>query len=204
MAGYKTFTAGSILTASDVNGYLRDQTIPIFATTAARDAAITAPTEGQFAYSQADDSYYVYSGTAWLPYNLIWRSWTPTINNLTKGTSPTESYTYAQLGKTVFVNFYIKLGTGGAVSGDVNFSLPVDHASTNRGLADGSVTIIDDSASVRYSGMCYPAGTPAYAYIRVFNASGTYATQTALTSLIPQGGWAINDSITASLVYEAL
>ena len=44
--GFKTFTTGEVLTAADTNGYLM-QGVLVFATSAARDAAITSPQEGQ-------------------------------------------------------------------------------------------------------------------------------------------------------------
>ena len=40
--GFKTFTTGEVLTAADTNGYLM-QGINVFASTAARNAAITSP-----------------------------------------------------------------------------------------------------------------------------------------------------------------
>lgn len=67
-AGFKTFTAGSILTASDVNTYLQEQSVMYFATTTARDAAITSPSRGMVAYVGSNDSsegLYTYNGTAW-------------------------------------------------------------------------------------------------------------------------------------------
>lgn len=67
-AGFKTFTAGSILTASDVNTYLMEQSIMYFASTAARDAAITAPADGMTCYvgsNDANEGLYSYNGTAW-------------------------------------------------------------------------------------------------------------------------------------------
>jgi len=64
-SGFKTFTAGAVLTASEVNNYLMEQAIPVFATTAARDAAITAPEEGMTAYVTGTKLTYVYTGAAW-------------------------------------------------------------------------------------------------------------------------------------------
>lgn len=67
-SGFKTFTAGSVLTASDVNNYLMEQSIMVFATTAARDAAITSPEAGMVAYINSSDvnrGFYIYNGTAW-------------------------------------------------------------------------------------------------------------------------------------------
>ena len=46
--GFKTFTAGAVLTASDVNAYLM-QGVLVFSSEAARNAAISAPQEGMTA-----------------------------------------------------------------------------------------------------------------------------------------------------------
>ena len=62
--GFKTFTTGEVLTAGDVNGYLM-QGINVFADAAARDAAITAPAEGQFAFTKDNNSLWYYTGSAW-------------------------------------------------------------------------------------------------------------------------------------------
>ena len=63
--GFKTFVTGEVLTAADTNGYLM-QGINVFATTAARDAAITAPAEGQFAFTKDTNSLWYYDGAAWV------------------------------------------------------------------------------------------------------------------------------------------
>jgi hypothetical protein len=63
--GFKTFTTGEVLSAADVNGYLM-QGVLVFATTAARDAAITSPQEGQFAYTKDTNSLWYYDGAAWV------------------------------------------------------------------------------------------------------------------------------------------
>jgi len=62
--GFKTFVTGEVLTAGDTNGYLM-QGINVFASTAARDAAITSPQEGQFAYTKDTNSLWYYTGSAW-------------------------------------------------------------------------------------------------------------------------------------------
>jgi hypothetical protein len=62
--GFKTFTTGEVLTAGDVNGYLM-QGVLVFASTAARDAAITSPQEGQFAYLKDTNVTTYYTGSAW-------------------------------------------------------------------------------------------------------------------------------------------
>ena len=63
--GFKTFTTGEVLTAGDVNGYLM-QGINVFTNATARDAAITAPAEGQFAFTKDTNSLWYYDGAAWV------------------------------------------------------------------------------------------------------------------------------------------
>jgi len=55
-SGYKPFTAASVLTSADMNNYLMEQSVMFFATTAARDAAITAPEDGMVAYIGSNDA----------------------------------------------------------------------------------------------------------------------------------------------------
>jgi len=62
--GFKTFTTGEVLSASDVNGYLM-QGVLVFASAATRDAAITSPQEGQFAYLKDTNVTTYYTGSAW-------------------------------------------------------------------------------------------------------------------------------------------
>ena len=62
--GFKTFTTGEVLTAANVNGYLM-QGVLVFASAAARDAAITSPQEGQFAYLKDTNVTTYYTGAAW-------------------------------------------------------------------------------------------------------------------------------------------
>jgi len=63
--GFKTFNTGDVLSAADVNGYLM-QGVLVFADTTARDAAITSPQEGQFAFTKNNDSLWYYNGTSWV------------------------------------------------------------------------------------------------------------------------------------------
>jgi len=62
--GFKTFNTGDVLSAADVNGYLM-QGVLVFADATARDAAITSPQEGQFAYTKDNNSLWYYTGSAW-------------------------------------------------------------------------------------------------------------------------------------------
>ena len=63
--GFKTFATGEVLTAGDVNGYLM-QGVLVFASAAARNAAITSPQEGQFAFTKDTNGLWYYDGAAWV------------------------------------------------------------------------------------------------------------------------------------------
>ena len=67
MSGRKTFTAGEVLQAADVNDYLMDQSVMVFAGTAARGSAIPSPTEGMVTYRSDADTVEVYNGSAFVP-----------------------------------------------------------------------------------------------------------------------------------------
>ena len=64
-AGKRTFIAGEVLTAAQVNDYLMDQAVMRFSGSAARAASITAPTEGMVTYLDDTNRLYIYDGAAW-------------------------------------------------------------------------------------------------------------------------------------------
>jgi hypothetical protein len=65
-AGKKTFVAGEVLTAAQVNDYLMDQAVMRFSGSAARAASITAPTEGMVTYLDDSNVLEYYDGSAWV------------------------------------------------------------------------------------------------------------------------------------------
>ncbi len=64
-AGFKLFEDGNVLLASEVNTFMMEQQIMVFADEAARDAAITSPSEGMFAFLKDTDTLTFYDGTSW-------------------------------------------------------------------------------------------------------------------------------------------
>jgi hypothetical protein len=63
-AGFKLFQDGDVLLASEVNNYMMEQQIMVFADATARDAAILSPSEGMFAFLKDDDKLTVFK-TSW-------------------------------------------------------------------------------------------------------------------------------------------
>ena len=63
-AGFKVFQDGNVLLASEVNTFMAEQRIMVFADAAARDAAILSPSEGMFAFLKDTDKLTVFK-TSW-------------------------------------------------------------------------------------------------------------------------------------------
>ena len=168
-AGYKSFSTGDVLTASDVNTYLMQQTIMVFANATARDAAITSPSEGMNAFLTASDELVYYNGSSWVgwPVGDITGITTAAASGLSGGaTSGTVTLTLNLAGLTAAQNF----GADGAgvdvtfhsgTSGDyamwdaseekliiegTNGATALDVTDGNVVIGDGTLTIGSDGA----------------------------------------------------------
>jgi hypothetical protein len=64
----KTFASGAVLYAADVNSYLMNQSVMVFADAAARNSAITSPTEGMVTYLSDVNNFNVYDGASWIAF----------------------------------------------------------------------------------------------------------------------------------------
>jgi hypothetical protein len=67
-AGFKVFENGNVLTASEVNTFMMEQQIMVFADSTARDAAILSPSEGMFAFLKDSNTLTFYT-TTWEDFN---------------------------------------------------------------------------------------------------------------------------------------
>jgi hypothetical protein len=65
MSGYKTWQPNTVITASDVQNFLQDQTVMVFASDAVRSTAVVVPTEGMLSWLEDSNKYQYYSGSAW-------------------------------------------------------------------------------------------------------------------------------------------
>lgn len=81
--GRKVFTAGEILTAVNVQGYLMDQTVMVFDDSATRSSTLgTSVSEGMISYRKDDNIVEQYDGTLWGPVGVDSFTTTGTAGNL--------------------------------------------------------------------------------------------------------------------------
>ncbi len=66
MVGRKEWAADDVLSAADLEGYLMDQVVTIWANATARNSGILAPIEGQISYIQDSNLYQTWDGSSWV------------------------------------------------------------------------------------------------------------------------------------------
>lgn len=154
-AGWRQYTRET-LSSTVVQTYLQDQVVMRFASTAARDAALTAPAEGMTAYIDALNLLTVYDGSGWRyagPSPWVYPS------------TSTGTYSAAISGATFadlagYTSFTVPAPAGRLV--EVEFSLPrlIANASSNiqlRLMIDGTVY---DGAEVSAGAIGGAVGAP--------------------------------------------
>lgn len=62
---FKLFVDGNTLTANEVNTFMMNQQVMVFADSTARDAAITSPVHGMFAFLKDVNYLTYYNSTQW-------------------------------------------------------------------------------------------------------------------------------------------
>ena len=64
-SGFKTFAVSEVLTAADVNNFLMEQSIAVFANATARNSAISSPEDGQACFLLDTQTLQFYFSAAW-------------------------------------------------------------------------------------------------------------------------------------------
>jgi hypothetical protein len=169
------FTSGQILTAAQMDNV--NCGVPVFATTATRDAAFGGTgekvlAEGQTCYIEdTPNRLMIYDGAVWRPIDLdSWTAYTPTVSSGT-GSITTASATgaYATLGKTVFVRFRITITVNGTGGQSVNMTLPF--AQSGGYAANQSIGVARESSA---TGDLCQVGAGSSGFCNIFTYNNGY------------------------------
>lgn len=138
--GRRTFSAGDILTAAQVQGYLQDQAVMVFSGTAARSTAIASPSEGMFSYLTDVDKLYLYDGSSWIDFPVLTgvaiTNSTISDTEITNGTAITVILTNPDI-------------VGGTASNTL-FVSPDEKINIDASGASGTVTLNAGTAGITY------------------------------------------------------
>jgi hypothetical protein len=85
--GFKQWVTDDVLSATDLNGYLADQAVMVFASAAARTAGITVPSEGMITYLSDSNTLAFYDGSSWVAFSV--NAVAPTASNALKVSNQT-------------------------------------------------------------------------------------------------------------------
>ena len=157
-SGIKNFTA-EVATSADVDTYLMQQAIPVFASTAARDSAYTAagvtPAAGMYCVTIDTDTRWYYDGSAWqadcaagpTDYSATTDTeWT----NLTPGNGTTVSDIQNVGLKQLRYKGQITFGSTTAITGAVTLTIPA--SLTGAGTGCIGQAIYNDNGTRLYVG----------------------------------------------------
>lgn len=110
---YTTVVAGTTITAAYGNANIRDQVITPFASTAARDSAITSPVSGMFCTTTDAGYIWRYSGSKWLRQEfLVVKTADTTFSSLTTLTSDATLLFPVDINSTYQFEFEILFSAG--------------------------------------------------------------------------------------------
>jgi hypothetical protein len=199
--GRKVFTAGDVLTASQVQDFLQDQAVMVFAGTAARSSAIPTPSEGMVAITTDTDELQYYNGSTWVagvPFGA-WQTWTPTLSGGWANGNGVWTAKYAQIGKTVIATGYYVVGSTTTKGTTLNLSFPVT-PSTGAYINGSAYCAVTSSTSFAPMGVI--ANNTTNFQLTAINAASTFASLVTVTTTAPIT-WATGSIFSFTITYEA-
>jgi hypothetical protein len=127
-SGFRTFTAGEVLTASNVQNYLMDQSVMVFGGSAARSSAIGTANfeEGMVSYLTDTDKVEAYNGTNWVSVAPTSTQGLTLIN--TTSFSAVSSQSFNDVFSTTYDNYRILLNVTATGAADLAIRMRVSGA----------------------------------------------------------------------------
>jgi hypothetical protein len=174
-SGFRTFTAGEVLTASNVQNYLMDQSVMVFGGSAARSSAIGTANfeEGMVSYLEDTNLVEVYNGTNWASIAPVSTSGL-TLINTTSFSGVTSASAPANTFSSTYTDYFIKCNLTLSNSTELFFRMRA--AGTD---ATGSNYTYQYIYGVGVA-LAAATGTLTNGYLGVISASGRMVTETTI------------------------
>ena len=169
-AGYKLFNTGDVLTAAQVNTYLQEQVVMVFANATARTTALSGVlAEGMMSYLQDTNAVEVYNGSAWVSVGS-----TGDITGVTAGTGISGGGTS---GDVTITN---SMATAIDAKGDLIVGTGADTFSRLAVGTNGDTLVADSSTA---TGLKWAAPAGGGKVLQVVQGTSTTATTVSTTTL---------------------
>jgi hypothetical protein len=134
-----------------------------------------------------------------LKYSGAWTTWTPSVTNFVKGNG-TEVARYAQVGKTVFIEYSFTFGSTSSISGLPAIPLPINYKGSLPFAPVGNV-MFEDRDTAFYFGSVMIQASNNWFLCYLDKVDGTYTRDAGPSATVPFT-WATNDRFLATLNYE--
>lgn len=162
--GYHDFTAGETLTAANLEDYCLLQSIPRFASAAARDAALSGVLiEGLMAYLKDTNAISIYTGSVWTTFGTahgVLGAWTPTV---TQTGSVTVTVTYAKLQRIGrYISGWFKLAVTGSGSAGTAVIVSAPVTALEADISVGTAMLQDQSTNTYYNSNLHMESTSSF------------------------------------------
>lgn len=195
-SGFRTFQSGEVLTSSNVQNYLMDQSVMVFAGTAARGSAIASPETGMVSYrtdGTADskrEGFEFYDGASWT--RLVPATTTSGLELISSTTigSAVSSVTVSNAFSSTYDNYRITV-YGGAGSGALNIGLTLGSAATGYyrwgtfgGYSATSVSGLSGNNAASWSDVVYASTNSIHGQIELYGPN--VAKNTYMNAIAPQ------------------
>jgi len=150
-SGFRTFASGEVLTSSNVQNFLMDQAVMVFAGTAARSSAIASPEEGMITYDTVTDLLEVFNGSKYKAFASMGTATTSGSILQVVSTTKTDTFTTTSTSYTDLTGLSLSITPASTsslvlvqcqinhtVSGDIAATYQLVRGSTAIGLGDAA------------------------------------------------------------------